>query len=146
MNRFISRILGGSQPNDSVDGYLADVRNDAAKAMVMTTSVCLTPQIEEGTRLTFTLSPLLRNNGEGASWNLLGHVRNSLNLENGERVVIMEIERLHTHNEINGDLHFLMEHPFDNDADTQVRSPSPPPLLTDGGLMCVFFAGHSQSH
>ncbi len=120
MNRFISRILGGSQPNDSVDCYLADVRNDAAKPMVMTTSVCLTPQIEEGTRLTFTLSPLLRNNGEGASWNLLGHVRNSLNLENGERVVIMEIERLHTHNEINGDLHFLMEHPFDNDADTQV--------------------------
>lgn len=121
MNRFISRILGGSQPNDDVDFYLADVRNDAAKAMSMTVSVCLTPQIDEGTRLSFTLSPLLRNSGgEGSSWNLLGHVRNSLNLENGDRVVIMHIERMHTHNELNGDLHFFMEHPFDNDADTQV--------------------------
>lgn len=125
MNRGLSRVLGGSQGPDQVECYLTDVQNDAAKFLTMDTTVCLTPQIEDGTRLTFQLSPLLKNgNGEGdgdggGSWNILGHLRNTLKHENGERVVIMCVTRTHVHNEINGQLDFVISHPFDNDTDTQ---------------------------
>ncbi len=144
LNRVVSNMLGASQP-DSMDCYLSEIRNDAAKEMKIDISVCLTPQIEEGTRLSFVLSPVLRN--EGGGWNLLGHVRNTLNLENGERVVIMSIKRMHTHNELNGELHFLLEHPFDNDPATQtIRNRIDTMLATDDKETTIERGGNNNNN
>jgi hypothetical protein len=85
LRNILSRVVGGSQP-DSVEMCMFEIQNDAAKLCALDTTVVLMPQISiEGTRLTFQMSPILKNSSPSpdAGFNLLGHLRNTLNLDAG---------------------------------------------------------------
>ena len=115
----LRRLFGGSQPN-RIEFSLIDVANDAIVEASIDTTVCLSPEIVNGERLEFNMSHLLKNTGTIAGYNLLGHLRNVINVKDGECIVIMSITRTHVHNELDAVLNFDMIDVFDNDAETQV--------------------------
>jgi hypothetical protein len=114
----LSRVVGGSVP-ERVEMCLFEIHNDAVKLMSLDTTVCLVPQIvQEGNRLTFQMSPVLKN-ASSSSHNLLGHLRNSIELDRGEKIIIMSITRIHVSNELDGVFKFDLANVFDDDVETQ---------------------------
>lgn len=110
MKGFFANLFGSRQP-DRVEYCLVDVTNDATKRMSMQTSVCLIPRIMDGRRLVFFMDESLRNNP-------LGRLRDSISPEDGEKLLIISISRLHVHNELPISLSFDICNPFDKDDAT----------------------------
>lgn len=145
INRAVSRVVGGSQqtvPEALECAIISGIRNDALEECTFDTCVSLIPQIEEGCRLSFQMSPYLRTTGgaavDGGGWNLLGHLRDSLKLDAGERIVILTIERLQVASEISAPLEFVILRPFDVDPETQaVRARIDEALASDNREMNI---------
>ena len=110
MKGFFANLFG-SRPADRVEYCLVDVTNDAAKRMSMQISVCLIPRIVDGRRLIFFMDESLRNNP-------LGKLRDSVSPDDGEKLLIISISRLHVHNELPISLSFEIHNPFDKDDAT----------------------------
>jgi hypothetical protein len=115
----LARVVGGSQP-DRIEWCMLEIENDAARLCSLDTTVCLMPQIVDGNRLTFQMSPILQNTSSpDAGFNLLGHLRNTLDLDKGERIVIMSIVRKHVSNELDGTFKFDLSNVFDHDQEIE---------------------------
>lgn len=117
--RALSRVVGGSQPN-RIEWCVFEVQNDEVKKNTLVTTVFLEPEIVEGRRLSFRMSPLLKNAASAtAGHNLLGHLRNQIDVAGGERIVIQSIVQTQVSNELDGELRFIVSTLFDHDDDTQ---------------------------
>jgi hypothetical protein len=99
--------------------YVVDVENKSAEAREATVTFCMQAQIDKGKTLGFRMSSMLCNHGTKEHRNPLYVLRDSLKVEQDERIIIHEMERLHYHNELGGDLVFALEHWYDIDQATQ---------------------------
>jgi hypothetical protein len=114
------RRLFGLGPAYPAEVYAMDVENKNAESRETTLTFCMQAQIDKGKTLGFRMSPKLRNTGTTEHRNPLYALRDALKGEQDERIVIRDVERLHYHNELGGDLTFALEHVFDGDPATEV--------------------------
>ena len=131
----LSGLVGGSQP-DRIEWCVFEMQNSELRPGTWHTTVCLVPEVVDGVRLSFRTSPLLRN---GSGHNVLAGLRDRIEVEQGERLVIKSIVRVHVHNELDAELDFELSHPFDQDEETQrVRDRIDRAMeLDEGGTIAV---------
>lgn len=123
---------GGGGNHNNVEWCVFQMENSQVRPGAFETSVCLTPEIVDGTRLVFRTSPHLRNAATGH--NPLGRLRDSIDVEAGERLIIKSISRIHVHSELDADLRFEITNLFDRDAETQqIRDKIDAAVLLDAG-------------
>jgi hypothetical protein len=123
---WIFRWLGGGSEFQT-ELYGVDVENKAIEEREAIITVCLQAQIEDGKRLGFRVSPKLCNKNSGAipndgtcpTHNPLAFIRDSLT-DDDQRAVIRSVVCIHKHSDLGVDLAFELQHPFEDDAATNV--------------------------
>ena len=111
------RLLGmGTDPPPEF--IAVDVENHNAENREMTITFCMQAQIDKGKTLGFRMSSALCNISPQEHRNPLFRMRDSLNPDQDQRIVIRDVERLHYYNELGGELVFALEHVFDGDPAT----------------------------
>lgn len=131
--RLIGRIAGVSSPPEHTLYY---VRNESATFKEEIRTVHLVPVVnEEEQRIEFVLPPDYKGN-------LLGFLMSSFHADDGERIIITEVARLHYTNELDNKLRFVVECIFDPEekidairsvVDKAVSPPSSETTLTGTG-------------
>jgi len=118
--------MGGNWSGSNREEIIVfEVQNDALQEHTVIITVILQPKIVDGTRLSFMASPKLKNQsaagggGGSNSYNILGAIRDEINVKDGEKIIIRSIVRTLVHNDLPDEALFEISNIFDVDDDTE---------------------------
>ena len=114
--QWLRGLFGSAEPSFEV--HLVNVKNRSITERDECVTFCLQAQIEQGpngSRLGFRMSPTLANEANSAMRNPLASLRDEIKHDAEKYIVLLQLERIHYHNEVPGDLSFVLAHPFEED-------------------------------
>jgi len=118
--QWLRGLFGSAEPSFEV--HMVNMKNRSITEREECVTFCLQAQIEQGpngSRLGFRMSPVLANVADSAMRNPLASLRDEIKHDSEKYVVLLQVERLRYHNEVPGDLTFVLAHPFEEDPSAE---------------------------